>query len=98
VRLRELFRMGQAETDIEQVVLVEAGDKRVGIVVDEVIGDLQTVIKPLPKNFGETEGVAGATILGDGAVALILDVPHIVRCARTEEDSYVEETALRIGA
>ena len=83
---------------IEQVVLVESSDKRVGIVVDEVIGDLQTVIKPLPKNFGETEGVAGATILGDGAVALILDIPHVVRCARSEEDAFMEETVLRIGA
>jgi len=98
VRLREVFRMEDSAADIEQVVIVESSDKRVGIVVDEVIGDLQTVIKPLPKNFGETEGVAGATILGDGAVALILDIPHVVRCARSEEDAFMEETVLRIGA
>jgi two-component system chemotaxis sensor kinase CheA len=58
---------------------------RVGLVVDKVIGDHQTVIKNLGAFYVDAEGISGATILGSGAVALILDVPGLVRIAEREE-------------
>jgi len=62
------------EPEIEQIVIASAQDSRVGFVVDQVIGDNQTVIKPLGRLYRDVEGISGATILGDGTVALILDI------------------------
>jgi two-component system chemotaxis sensor kinase CheA len=59
-------------------VIVSTGEHRVGLVVDQVIGDHQTVIKSLSKLHTDVENFSGATILGDGSVALILDVGHLV--------------------
>ena len=60
------------------VVFVERGDKKLGLVVDYLIGQQEIVIKPLGKVFQNVKGVAGATILGDGRVALILDIATLV--------------------
>jgi len=64
------------------LVLVEADGRRVGLVVDELQGQQQVVIKSLETNCGRIEGLAGATILGDGSVAFILDMVGLVRLAR----------------
>ena len=56
-------------------------------VVDQVIGDHQTVIKSLSKLHADVEMLSGATILGDGAVALILDIPHLVEFGQAREES-----------
>jgi len=64
------------------LVLVEAEGTRVGLVVDELLGQQQVVIKSLETNCGRVEGLAGATILGDGSVAFILDMVGLVRLAR----------------
>lgn len=77
VHLHQLFGIPDAVTDATQglVVLVETEDgSRIGLVVDEVLGEQQVVIKSLESNFRRLDGVAAATILGDGRVALILDV------------------------
>ncbi len=63
----------------EHIVVVEHHDLRAGLVVDSLFGENQTVIKPLGKVFQQLPGVSGSTILGNGHVALILDVPAIVR-------------------
>jgi two-component system, chemotaxis family, sensor kinase CheA len=63
----------------EHIVIVEHHEQRAGLVVDELYGENQTVIKPLGKVFQRLPGVSGSTILGNGRVALILDVPAIVR-------------------
>jgi len=65
------------EPEIEQMVIASAQDSRVGFVVDQVIGDNQTVIKPLGRLYRDVEGISGATILGDGTVALILDINRL---------------------
>ena len=65
------------EPDIEQIVIASAQDYRVGLVVDRVLGNFQTVIKPLGRMFKDADGVSGATILGDGTVALIIDVNRL---------------------
>ncbi|MEZ5661335.1 MAG: chemotaxis protein CheW [Burkholderiaceae bacterium] len=71
-----------AERTSDTVVIVEADGKRAALVVDELIGQHQVVVKNLEQNYGRIEGVSGATILGDGRVAMILDVAHFVRRAR----------------
>jgi two-component system, chemotaxis family, sensor kinase CheA len=61
------------------VVIVTVGTRRVGFVVDQLIGQEEVVIKPLGKMLQGTPGMAGATITGDGTIALILDVPSLLR-------------------
>jgi two-component system, chemotaxis family, sensor kinase CheA len=78
VRLRELFGVRTPADPYQKVVVVASGEQRVGLVVDQVIGDHQTVIKSLSKLHADVETFSGATILGDGSVALILEVAHLV--------------------
>lgn len=81
VRLHELFGVEPDTKDLEKglLVVVEADRKRIGLFVDDLMGQQQVVIKSLETNFKQIEGLSGATILGDGTVALILDVAGIVR-------------------
>lgn len=85
VRLREWFGISGTPPVIEQTVISLVGKHRVGLVVDHVIGEHQTVIKSLGKVYRKADGFSGATILGDGTVALILDIPRLVRDAELEE-------------
>ena len=87
VRLREEFRLQGACPDIEQVVIANLEGLRVGFVVDHVIGEHQTVIKNLGRMYSDVDGVSGATILGDGRVALILDLPQLASKAEVEENA-----------
>jgi len=89
IRLREEFVIAGEAPDIEQIVIVKERGRRVGFVVDTVIGEYQTVIKNLGRVFKDIEGISGATILGDGSVALILDVPRLLEIVEKKE---VEET------
>jgi len=85
LRLRELFSV-EAPADLHQkVVIVSTGDQRVGLVVDQIIGNAQTVIKSLSRLHADIESFAGATILADGTVALILDVAHLLRAGQRLE-------------
>jgi two-component system chemotaxis sensor kinase CheA len=77
VRLREWFEQSGSLPGIEQVVVTTAQDKLLGLVVDEVIGQQQTVIKTLSRIYQNIEEVSGATILGDGSIALILDADKL---------------------
>jgi two-component system chemotaxis sensor kinase CheA len=84
VRLDELFHRGRAPQgpdDNGLVMVVEGDGRRVGLCVDELLGQQQVVVKTLEDNYGHVDGIAGATILGDGAVALILDVGNLTRAA-----------------
>ena len=86
IRLREQFRTGTPPDPYQKVVVVSDGESRVGLVVDQVIGDHQTVIKSLSKLHADAASFSGATILGDGTVALILDVPQLVEDGRARDD------------
>ncbi|WP_203299615.1 chemotaxis protein CheA [Marinobacter sediminum] len=77
VRLRDQFVVDGNRPNIEQVVVVNTKSGAFGVAVDEVIGQYQTVIKKLGKLYERTEGITGATILGDGGVALILDTDRL---------------------
>lgn len=78
-RLREHFEIDGNTVRRESVVVVRYGDQKVGFVVDKLMGEFQTVIKPLGKVFNRIRGIGGFTILGSGDVALILDVPGLMR-------------------
>lgn len=77
IHLRDTFLVHGAPPPIEQLVITTVDGHRVGFVVDKIIGQHQTVIKSLGSAYRNVEGVSGATILGNGSVALILDVPKI---------------------
>ena len=83
IRLYELFRIEPRSTDLTQgiLVVVEADGKKAGLYVDDLLGQQQVVIKSLQTHYGKVEGISAATILGDGTVAMILDVTGLIRMA-----------------
>jgi two-component system chemotaxis sensor kinase CheA len=83
IRLHELFGVEPRSRALHEglVVIAEGDGRRVGLFVDDLLGQQQVVIKSLEANYGHIDGVSGATILGDGSVALILDVPGLIRAA-----------------
>ena len=83
IRLHELFGVEPRARALHEglVVIAEGDGRRVGLFVDDLLGQQQVVIKSLEVNYGRVEGVSGATILGDGSVALILDVTGIITAA-----------------
>lgn len=78
LRLREVFGTRTPAERHQKVVIVSSSEGRVGLVVDQIIGNNQTVIKQLSKLHSSIKSFSGATILGDGTVALILDTAHLV--------------------
>jgi two-component system chemotaxis sensor kinase CheA len=90
IRLREHFNIPTPRPEIEQIMVVQTEQGRYGFVVDRVLGNCQTVIKNLGRFYRHVQLVSGATILGNGRVALILDperlaedaVRAISHCAR----------------
>jgi len=88
LRLRDLFNTpGDADTH-QKVVIISSGEGRAGLVVDQIIGNNQTVIKQLSKLHTDLETFSGATILGDGTVALILDTSRLVSYGQAHEEKY----------
>lgn len=85
IRLREKLRIVESASTAQQIVIVNVNGSRVGLAVDQVIGGHQTVIKNLGKIFHDVDAISGATILGDGTVALILDVPKLIELSEREE-------------
>ncbi|NLK45389.1 MAG: chemotaxis protein CheA [Treponema sp.] len=82
IDLRTFFEIDDPLPTMEQIIIVNDQDSRMGLVIDKVIGNYQTVIKPLGRLYKNTYGFSGATILGNGSVALILDIyklSHIVK-------------------
>ncbi|MEH3122389.1 MAG: chemotaxis protein CheA [Sphingomonas phyllosphaerae] len=87
VRLRDLFATGTRPDPHQKIVVVATGRERVGLVVDQIIGNHQTVIKSLSAFHRGVGSFSGATILGDGNVALILDVAQLVAMAQPREET-----------
>jgi two-component system chemotaxis sensor kinase CheA len=87
IPLREQFGISEPRPDIEQIVIADIHGTKVGFVVDSVVGEHQTVIKSLGKMYRDVKGVSGATILGDGTVALILDMGVLLQAAELTENS-----------
>lgn len=85
VRLYDLFNLQPEHTELDKglLVIVEGDSQRIGLFVDDLLSQQQVVIKSLETNYQRIEGISGATILGDGTVALILDLPGIIRLSKT---------------
>ncbi|MDB4972726.1 MAG: hypothetical protein JWN48_1067 [Myxococcaceae bacterium] len=92
VRLYELFGLTPsfAAADEGLVMVIDDGEQRICLQIDELLGQYQVVIKSLETNFTAVPGVAGATILGDGRVALILDTANLMAMARARARPRVE--------
>ncbi|HNX22687.1 MAG TPA: chemotaxis protein CheA [Spirochaetota bacterium] len=85
MKMREFFRESGEEPEKPKVVVVEYSRKKIGLVVDDLIGEFQTVIKPMGKIFSKLQWLSGSTILGTGEVAYILDVPKLIKNAHELE-------------
>jgi two-component system chemotaxis sensor kinase CheA len=83
IRLHEVFGVEPRSRALHEglIVVAEGDGRRVGLFVDDLLGQQQVVIKSLETNYGRIDGVSGATILGDGCVSLILDLPGLIRAA-----------------
>ncbi|WP_339347358.1 chemotaxis protein CheA [uncultured Sphingomonas sp.] len=86
LRLRDLFVTGTKPDTYQKIVVVGTGSERVGLVVDQIIGNHQTVIKAMSPLHRNVAAFAGATILGDGSVALILDIAQLVALGQPREE------------
>ena len=91
VRLRDVFNAKGEPDGHPKVVIVSSGEGRVGLVVDQIIGNNQTVIKQLSKLHAGMKSFSGATILGDGSVALILDTVHLVGIGQSYDEKLKTE-------
>ncbi len=83
MRLRDFFDEKSEDPSRENIVVVEYAQKKAGLVVDKPHGEFQTVVKPVSKIFKNLKWISGSTILGNGQVALILDVPRLVQGLQT---------------
>jgi len=95
VRLYETFDLVPDSTSVNNglLVMVEGEGSKIGLFVDELLGQQQVVIKSLETNYRRIEGVSGATILGDGTVAMILDVPGLVVISRAKTNVNEDKVA-----
>jgi two-component system, chemotaxis family, sensor kinase CheA len=87
LRLRDVFEVKSEPAKRENIVVVQYAGQQTGLLVDALLGEFQTVIKPLGRLFERLSGISGSTILGNGAVALILDVPALVKRAADADSS-----------
>ena len=85
LNLNDFLELGQSSGKRKNVVVARYGDSKAGLVVDELLGEFQTVIKPLGNLFRHLRAISGSTILGSGEVALILDVPALIHFATSKE-------------
>ena len=90
IRLRDYFDLDGLAGRRENLVVVNYGGHKAGLIVDALLGEYQTVIKPLGRLFANLSGISGSTILGSGEVALILDVPALVQRAVEHETRLVQ--------
>lgn len=85
IRLRELFSIDGEAPEIEQIVIAHLNGRVIGFVVDEVIGGHKTVIKPIGKMYKQVPEFSGASILGDGSIAIIVDLMRILKISEVAE-------------
>jgi two-component system chemotaxis sensor kinase CheA len=98
IRLREFFDVEGERPARENVVVISASGQKAGIVVDQLLGEFQTVIKPLGSLFKHLRGIGGSTILGSGEVALILDVGALTQLAGQTEERRAQHGAPSLPA
>ncbi len=96
IRVRELFSIPGTSAKGENIVVLKHAGQKAGLVVDTLLGEFQTVIKPLGSMFSQSRCISGSTILGSGDVALILDVPSLVRQAMAKGGQVLPEHAVMV--
>lgn len=89
--VRREFEHDESTEKYEQVIVVNFEEKSVGLIVDSVIGEYQAVLKPLGKHYKNQDMISGATILGDGTVALVMDTNKIIKLFANHEDFQIEQ-------
>lgn len=94
IDMRNEFDVAGAPPEIMQVIITETEQGKVGVVVDSVVGDYQTVIKPLGVLCRRAESISGATILGDGSIALIVDVEKLA--SETVRDAHRQSLPIAV--
>jgi len=94
VHLQELLELSGQVNQQKKLVVVQFGDERAAVVVDELYGELQTVVKPLSPVFGTLKGIGGCSLLGNGEIAFILDVPQLIALATADEVHRTANSAL----
>lgn len=100
VKLCDIFNVKPLHDNLEDglLVVVEAEGKKVALLVDDLLGQQQVVIKSLETNFKSVEGISGATILGDGTVALILDVTGLISISKQKTKARNSKTPTSVAA
>lgn len=94
IYLHRIFEHDTEAPAIEQIIVIRNENRRVGLVVDHVIGGHQTVIKNMGAFLKNLKGISGATILGDGTIALILDIPHLVKDVENKLEKSVKSNLI----
>ncbi len=84
--LRKEFNLPETSLTMEQVIVVHFEERKVGFVVDTVVGEYQAVLKPLGRHYKNQDMISGATILGDGTVALVMDTNRIIKHFTAKEE------------
>ncbi len=95
-RLRSHFEIETQVPKRENLVVVRYANLKVGLIVDKLLGEFQTVIKPLGKVFNQINGIGGFTILGSGDVALILDIPTLMQQVTNKDNHHIQELHPRL--
>ena len=90
VSMRDLFNEPKAENDIIQMVLIRSEEKKLGVMVDTVIGEYQTVVKPLGRYLKKQQIISGASIMGDGTISMVIDTSKLFHSRKTRKVTQVE--------
>jgi two-component system, chemotaxis family, sensor kinase CheA len=96
IRLGKFFNINREPSRRQNVVVVNSGGSKTGLIVDHLLGEFQTVIKPLGKLFNHVQGIGGSTILGSGEVALIIDV-QVLTQYYTQREHAIQKAIPQLG-
>ncbi|CAM5212890.1 chemotaxis protein CheW [Alishewanella longhuensis] len=91
INLDELFNFKAQRNARQQLIVVQFGPTKVALLVDELFGELQAVIKPLHPLLRPVKAVSGTTLLNDGSVGFVLDIPALIQLATSYEKHELEE-------
>lgn len=94
IKIHELFHLKLNPNSRKNILVVQFAGHKIGILVEAFLGEIQTVIKPLGKVFNHLKGVSGSTVLGNGKIALILDIPLLVQKIIHDENAGIDKKKL----
>jgi len=89
LNISDYFHITKSDIDRSNVIVIQYGDQKMGVIVDELLGELQTVIKPMGRLFKNLRYFSGSTILGSGEVALIMDIPIMLSMMESKQKEHI---------